>query len=64
MPQPTGPHGVGGPPPPGPTRAAAGRDIRRDGSGARQAGQATSVSSDFLRMRTSKTSPHDAQAYS
>ncbi len=64
IPQPTGPHGPGGAPPPGPTRAAAGRDIRRDTSRARQAGHATSDSSDFLRRRASKTSPHDAQAYS
>lgn len=65
MPQPTGPHDGGGPPPPpDPVRAAAGRDIWRDTSRAWQAGQATSAASDCLRMKASKTLPHDVQAYS
>ena len=65
MPQPTGPQGGGGPPPPlPPTRAAAGRDIRRDTALPLQAGHATSASSDRRTISSSKLFPQVSQAYS
>jgi len=64
--QPTGPQeGTGAwPPPEPPVRAAAGRDICRETLRERQDLQATSASSDFRMMNSSKTVPHSAQAYS
>lgn len=64
MPQPTGPHAGGAPPPLAPPRVAAGRDIRRDTSAPPQAGHFTSASSERRTMSSSNCFSHLVQAYS
>jgi hypothetical protein len=65
--QPTGPQegaGAYDPPPPDPVRVAAGRDICREIDREAQPGQASSASSDFRMISSSKTLPQPLQEYS
>ena len=64
MPQPTGPHPEDEPESEPPVRAAAGRDITFETSRLRQAGHATSASSDLRMMSSSKVFAQAVQAYS